>query len=1126
MINPPLQDHSQILLQNIVEGVPIRVFWKDRDLRYLGCNTLFANDAGLTCPDEVIGKTDFDLGWKDQAEIYRADDLRVMESEAPKLAYVEPQTSPDGQTIWLRTSKVPLRDANQIVIGILGIYEDITAQKQAEETRKKLTRALNLLSKCNSVLVHARDEQELLADICQLAVDSGGYLMAWVGFAENDADKTVRPVAQSGLEEEYLDIVNITWSDTERGRGPTGTAIRTGITLVNQNCLANPNMAPWREAAIKHGYQSSIALPLAYENRVLGALTIYAPEPDAFIPEEVKLLEELANDLAYGIEARRTRVERTRAVDALRESEEKLRGLYELSPLGFALTDMNGRYVEFNEAFGHICGYAEEELKALDYWTLTPKKYEADEARQLQSLTRTGRYGPYEKEYVRKDGRFIPLRLNGVLVTGRDGQKYIWSIVEDITESKQAEKALKRESEKNLAFLHNASDGVHILDTDGNIIEVSDSFCEMLGYRRDEVIGMNVTQWDAQLNEAEITQNISLIFAQNSRSQFETVHRRKDGSVLDVEVSSYPLELEGKRALFNSSRDITERRKAEASLKESEVRFRTVIEQSPIGVSFSRDGKTVDVANAAYVQMFGYDDVAEVRGQDVINLFAPQCRGEIEDRVRRRIQGEQLASTYESIGLRKDGSQFPLFVSANRVMLSDGALTYAFVIDFTERKAAEEKIKHLAFYDQLTDLPNRQLLNDRLQHALASSRRSGRQGALLFIDLDNFKALNDTLGHDIGDLLLIQVAQRLASCTREGDTLARLGGDEFMVMLEGLSVLAIEAAEQTKDVGAKILAALSQPYQLAAHEYHCTTSIGATLFNLHRPVIEELLKQADIAMYQAKKAGRNTLRFFDPEMQNIINTRVALEGELRKALQNRQFHLHYQIQVDETRRPIGVEALIRWAHPERGMVPPVQFIPLAEETGLILPIGQWALGVACAQLKSWEGDEQTRNLVLAVNISAKQFHLADFVTQVNTAVQRHAINPKLLKLELTESLLLEDIEDTITTMNALKGIGIQFSLDDFGTGYSSLQYLKRLPLNQIKIDQSFVRDIATDTNDSSIVSTIIAMAKSLDLDVIAEGVETEDQRQLLLSKGCTHYQGYLFSKPVPREQFELLIKRM
>ncbi|MGA7750510.1 MAG: EAL domain-containing protein [Gallionella sp.] len=439
-------------------------------------------------------------------------------------------------------------------------------------------------------------------------------------------------------------------------------------------------------------------------------------------------------------------------------------------------------------------------------------------------------------------------------------------------------------------------------------------------------------------------------------------------------------------------------------------------------------------------------------------------------------------------------------------------------------EAAEESIKNLAFYDPLTGLPNRRLLMDRLQHTLASSARSGRKGALLFIDLDNFKDINDTLGHDIGDLLLQQTAQRLESCLRESDTLARLGGDEFVVVLEDLSEHALEAALQTKAVGEKILATLGQPYQLDTHKYHSTPSIGATIFSDHGQSGEELLKRTDIAMYQAKKAGRNTLRFFDTQMQVSITARVSLEGELRKALENHQFQLYYQIQVDSSHRPLGAEALIRWIHPLRGMISPAQFIPLAEETGLILPIGQWVLETACTQLKAWQQEAPTRDLVLAVNVSAKQFHQSDFVAQVQTTVQHHAINPMLLKLELTEGMLLENIEDTIATMNALKEIGVQFSLDDFGTGYSSLQYLKQLPLDQIKIDQSFVRDIGTDSSNTAIVSSIIAMTQSLMLSVIAEGVETKEQRQFLLDEGCTHYQGYLFGKPVPVEQFEALLK--
>jgi len=448
--------------------------------------------------------------------------------------------------------------------------------------------------------------------------------------------------------------------------------------------------------------------------------------------------------------------------------------------------------------------------------------------------------------------------------------------------------------------------------------------------------------------------------------------------------------------------------------------------------------------------------------------------------------------------------------------------------DITERKQAADEIEHLAFYDSLTHLANRRMLIDRLKRAFSASKRNGNDGALLFLDLDHFKTLNDSLGHAVGDLLLQQVASRLTECLRESDTvarIARLGGDEFVVMLEDLSSHPIEAASQAGVVGQKILAILNQPYQLATHEYHSTVSIGVALFGDHEESQDDLLKHADIAMYQAKRAGRNTMRFFDPHMQDAINTRADLDRELRKAIDKQQFQLYYQIQVDHLNQPLGAEALIRWVHPERGIISPFHFISLAEETGLILPIGQWVLDTACAQIKSWQINELTRDLTISINVSAKQFYQTNFVVQVQSSVQRHAINPSQLKIELTESMLLENIEDTIATMTALKEIGIRFSLDDFGTGYSSLQYLKRLPLTQLKIDQSFVRDIVSDSSDKAIVRTIIAMAKSMEVEVIAEGVEVRDQQLLLLNIGCTQYQGYLFGKPMPIDMFEASLEK-
>lgn len=445
--------------------------------------------------------------------------------------------------------------------------------------------------------------------------------------------------------------------------------------------------------------------------------------------------------------------------------------------------------------------------------------------------------------------------------------------------------------------------------------------------------------------------------------------------------------------------------------------------------------------------------------------------------------------------------------------------------EITERKAAADEIQHLAFHDLLTQLPNRQLLMDRLRRALASSVRLKQIGALLFLDLDHFKTLNDTLGHDFGDLLLQEVANRLVKCVRESDTVARLGGDEFVIMLEEIGITELEAAKHAETIGDKILFALNEPYQLHDIKYRITTSIGITLFGVNEQSQDDVLKHADIAMYQAKKAGRNAMRFFDPLMQEAINSRAEMERDLQQAINQNEFQLYYQVQVDSDGVAFGAEALIRWVHPQKGMVSPANFIPLAEESGLILPIGNWVLERACLQLKEWESNPLTSNLSLSINISAKQFNQPDFVVQVQTAVQGHAINPTLLKLELTESMLADDIDHSIITMVALEALGIRFELDDFGTGYSSLQYLKQLPLYQLKIDQSFIHDIVNDSSDQAIVRTIIAMALSLNIAVIAEGVETSEQQEFLLNNGCSRFQGYLFSKPMPIGDFEALLEK-
>lgn len=444
-----------------------------------------------------------------------------------------------------------------------------------------------------------------------------------------------------------------------------------------------------------------------------------------------------------------------------------------------------------------------------------------------------------------------------------------------------------------------------------------------------------------------------------------------------------------------------------------------------------------------------------------------------------------------------------------------------------EHKQVEDEIKKLAFYDPLTHLPNRRLLLDRFEQAVASMAHSGKGSALLFIDLDKFKALNDSFGHDMGDQLLLQVAQRLSECVRESDTVSRLSGDEFVIILQNLADEAIVTATQTEIIGSKILASLNQSYQLSSHSYNIYPSIGAVLFDGSHRDADELLKQADMAMYQAKKAGGNALYFFDPKMQKTIMDRVHLEAELLHAITKKeQFQLYYQAQVDSFGRMIGAEALIRWISPDRGLVSPIEFIPIAEESGLILPLGHWVMATACQQLATWAQQPETAHLTLAVNLSARQIRMPNFVDEVLELIDSTGVNPKKLKLEITESILLENLEDIIEKMTRLKDRGFNFSLDDFGTGYSSLQYLKRLPLDQLKIDQSFVRDLGDDTNDRAIVRTIIAMAKSLNLDVIAEGVETEEQLRRLKNKGCRQFQGYLFGRPVPIKEFDVALKHL
>ncbi len=560
------------------------------------------------------------------------------------------------------------------------------------------------------------------------------------------------------------------------------------------------------------------------------------------------------------------------------------------------------------------------------------------------------------------------------------------------------------------------------------------------------------------------------------------------------------------------------------ALQQFEDKYRQLFDASSEAVMLLDERGFFD-CNKATLEVFGCASVEEFCTKRPSDLSPPQQACGTDSAT---LASQHIATAitrghhhFEWLHRRADNEQvFQAEVILNALDKDGKKVLQAKVLDISERKRYEQQIHQLAFYDLLTELPNRRLLIDRLQQAFSVSARNQQHGAIMFLDLDHFKTLNDTKGHEVGDLLLKEVAVRLLSRVHDGDTVARLGGDEFVVVLESLGGDAARAADQAERVAERMRAALNQPYQIKGRIHHTTPSIGIAMFTGLRDSIDDLLKYADVAMYQAKSAGRNTIRFYDPEMQSAIEVRADLETELRLALEHNYFQLYYQIQVDSRHRPLGAEVLLRWQHPQRGLISPAEFIPVLEESGMIVPVGLWVLQAACAQLRLWQGDALTRELTLAVNVSAKQFRQSDFVARVQRVLQESGAKPSHLKLELTESMVLENIDGTIAKMRELKLLGLSFSLDDFGTGYSSLQYLKQLPLDQIKIDRSFVRDIASDPNDAAIVQAIIAMSDALALNVIAEGVETDAQRDFLDAHGCHFFQGFLFGKPVPVTQFE------
>ena len=959
------------ILQNVLDSIPMRIFWKDRDGRYLGCNRLFANDAGLDSIKEIIGKLDSDLIWAEQAERYRADDLEVIDSGQPKSYYEEPQKRPGDTEIWVETSKMPLFDENGDIVGILGTYSDITDKKRIEEQAQSLGNVLD--RSLNEIYIFDANSLKFIH------VNKGA--LKNIGYSLQDM-QTLTP----------LDI--------------------------------KPEFSPERFA--------ELISPLRQGKLEIARFkTVHRRKDCTLYPVEVHLqLQSYQGIPAFAAIIMDISVQQITQT-ALRYIVEGIAGSTGDDFFKSLITHLS-QTLECDHA---IIGLLDKK---------EPTKI------NTISVLEKGEFVP-NFDYSLENTPCKNIFTQGAIL-------YPSGVTFEFPDDKWL---MERAIECYAGVLIKNAQGVGV-----GLLSIMDS---------------------KPMEHAEIKLSLLQLFATRCGAELQRLEDEK-------------------------------------ALHASEARFKHINEATGGYIWEVRPDCTYSYVSEKSLTVKGYPPKALLNHQPY--EFMPE--EDIEPA--RRIVQEAIdrKGTFELSHRNVTTDGRILWEEVKGIVILDGDQNVIGLrgegVSINERKEAEAQIEQLAFYDPLTNLPNRRLLIDRLQQDLALAFRHNSYGALLFLDLDHFKTINDALGHSFGDMLLGQAAQRLISQLRTEDTVSRVGGDEFVILLPELDKRSDIAANQAYTVATKIRDAFSMPFDLQGHEYHITPSIGITLFPEQEQTSEVLLKQADSAMYKSKNDGRNTISFYDPSMQTEADSRLVMEKSLRQAVNMIEFELYYQKQVDEKGRLIGAESLLRWNHPEKGIITPSTFIPLAEETGLIFDIGSWVLRSACQQMKYWSDSFPEKLPQLSVNVSSRQFRQTDFVEQVLRTIRQTGINPNQLVLEITEGVIIENVQNAIEKMRKLKAAGVSFSIDDFGVGYSSLSYLRQLPLDELKIDRSFIQDIETDPNDATIVETIISMARHLDLAIIAEGVERKAQLKFLNENGCPAYQGYYFSRPVPAGEFTALLR--
>ena len=1054
------------LFENAQVGIVL--FHADPESLLIDCNENFCNMLGYRL-EELLKMRPIDV--VAQVEVTRvAPAIDIIESETELLQEWQLKRK-DNSIFTAEILSTVMPDGT-----MMSMARDISARKLAEDSLRSSEENLSITLQSIGDAV--------------IATDANGFVTRMNPMAER---MTGWPVTEA-IGKPLTDVFRIFHADTRQpSRNPVQLVMEQGQVIG----LANHTVLVGRDG--KEYHISDSAAPMRdTSGKIVGVVLVFS-------------------DIS----------ERYQAIEALRRADERFRTTFKLIPNPVTLQTTDGILIDCSDAFCEVSGYNREEIIGQDTQNLGLWAEQKERDAMRDKLLAQGYLDDFEFKLRRRNGEIRNMEFSARFLT-TESQPILLAVARDVTARKQAEE-LVRQNERFIATLaYNMPGMVSHWSKDLRCNFANKEFLHWSGKTPaalfkaspEDIMGEALFKVNATYMDAALAGKVQSV---------ERIIKNPEGRNLYVWMQFIPdIANDVVEGIFVVMLDITERKQAELALHESVQHTQAILDNMFDGVITVNTKGVVQSFNKAASTIFGYDQ-QEILGKQVTLLMPPHFKHQHETFLKQHNNSldVEVGNTLREVeGKRKNGEIFPMSLSISKI-LHGGTITFVGLVrDISQQRHDEEEIYRLAFYDPLTNLPNRRLLFDRLQQAIITSCRTDQHGALMFLDLDHFKQLNDSLGHDVGDILLQQVASRLQGCIREGDSVARMGGDEFVMLIESLSIYPNEAASQAEGIAHKILAALSKPYVLREHTYVITPSIGIVVFLHQHESLEELIKKADVAMYQAKTAGRNNARFFDPTMQAAASVRVALEKSMRLALEREEFVLHYQFQVNLKGKPTGVEALVRWDHRDHGMISPAAFIPLAEETGMILALGQWVLETACLQLVEWAKKTTTSQWTMAVNVSVSQFAQPTFVANVDKALKKTGANPRLLKLELTESMLVKDVEDVVVKMHEIKALGVTFSLDDFGTGYSSLSYLKRLPLDQLKIDQTFVRDLLTDPNDAAIAKTIVALGHSLNLKVIAEGVETAEQHQALVDMGCDAYQGYYFARPVAIENLTKTLKSL